>query len=169
MKALTLKQPWAWAMKHQGKRIENRTWLPPHAIRGGEWFALHAGKGWDDDGLLHIVENGLEPPHGTEIDEGVIIGVARVVEIVAVVMFGRPPPPGFENVGLTNVGDECVDIATGESKPLGAHRAWAIGPYGWILDCVWLEHPVGPLRGFQGMWHLERQVEANVRSQVLEL
>ena len=27
MKALTIKQPWAWAIIHAGKDIENRDWV----------------------------------------------------------------------------------------------------------------------------------------------
>ncbi len=40
MKALTVHQPWAWAIIHAGKDIENRTWATKH--RGP--LAIHAGK-----------------------------------------------------------------------------------------------------------------------------
>jgi hypothetical protein len=39
MKALTVCQPWAWAIIHAPKRIENRTWRTSH--RGP--LAVHAG------------------------------------------------------------------------------------------------------------------------------
>lgn len=41
MKALSLRQPWADAVLHLGKRIENRRW--PTAHRG--WFWIHAAQG----------------------------------------------------------------------------------------------------------------------------
>jgi len=45
--ALTVKQPWAWAIAHAGKRIENRSWRMDY--RGD--LAIHAGaySGWDKD------------------------------------------------------------------------------------------------------------------------
>jgi hypothetical protein len=42
MRALTLWQPWAYAVADLGKRLENRTWTPP-ALLVGERFAIHAG------------------------------------------------------------------------------------------------------------------------------
>ena len=33
MKALTIKQPWAWAILHGGKDIENRNWFT--SVAGG--------------------------------------------------------------------------------------------------------------------------------------
>jgi hypothetical protein len=44
MKAITLKQPWAWAVVH-GKPIENRKVGFPTRHRGP--LAIHAGKGYD--------------------------------------------------------------------------------------------------------------------------
>ncbi len=41
MKALTIRQPWAWAIIHAGKDIENRSWRTHH--RGA--LAVHAAKG----------------------------------------------------------------------------------------------------------------------------
>jgi hypothetical protein len=40
MKALSIQQPWAWAIIHAGKRVENRTWST--RFRGP--FFIHAGK-----------------------------------------------------------------------------------------------------------------------------
>ena len=54
MKALTLQQPWAWAVCHAGKRCENRAWLGAPGLLAvarslvGQRFAVHAGlnTGW---------------------------------------------------------------------------------------------------------------------------
>ncbi|OCB46671.1 hypothetical protein A5721_10795 [Mycobacterium vulneris] len=46
MKALTVQQPWAWAIIHGGKLIENRTQL--WSYRGP--LAIHAGARWSDHG-----------------------------------------------------------------------------------------------------------------------
>ena len=50
MKAITLKQPWASLVASGLKQVENRTWAVPRSIRG-ERIAIHAGKGFDPDGL----------------------------------------------------------------------------------------------------------------------
>ena len=42
--AITLKRPWAWAIAHYRKRVENRDWKC--YAKPGEWIAIHAGKGY---------------------------------------------------------------------------------------------------------------------------
>lgn len=57
MKALTVRQPWAWAIARGYKSIENRGWTT--AYRGT--LAIHAAKRWDDGGehplreVVHLV------------------------------------------------------------------------------------------------------------------
>lgn len=43
LRALTIRQPWAWAIIHGGKDIENRSWNTKH--RGP--LVIHAGMGFD--------------------------------------------------------------------------------------------------------------------------
>ncbi len=45
VRALTLLNPWAHAIAHEGKTVENRSWMPPEGI---DRFLIHAGKGWDE-------------------------------------------------------------------------------------------------------------------------
>ena len=45
MRALTLRQPWAWAIAEQGKDVENRPWM----TRYRELVAIHAGRTLDGD------------------------------------------------------------------------------------------------------------------------
>jgi hypothetical protein len=45
MKALSIRQPWAWLILHAGKDIENRDW--PTRFRGR--FLIHAAKGMTRD------------------------------------------------------------------------------------------------------------------------
>ncbi|MBR8638680.1 ASCH domain-containing protein [Streptomyces tuirus] len=42
MKALTIRQPWAGAIAHQTKRVENRSWKLP-AKHEGARILIHAG------------------------------------------------------------------------------------------------------------------------------
>lgn len=52
MLALTLWRPWAWAVAHARKDIENRRWSP--VLATGTELAIHAGKRWDLDGAAWI-------------------------------------------------------------------------------------------------------------------
>jgi hypothetical protein len=53
MKALSILQPWAWLIVSGHKDIENRSW--PTKIRGE--FLIHAGKGFDTNGWMWLVNN----------------------------------------------------------------------------------------------------------------
>jgi hypothetical protein len=62
MKALTVRQPWAWAIARGHKPIENRSWTTSY--RGP--LAIHAAAKWDDDGenALRLVVNHIRIQHG---------------------------------------------------------------------------------------------------------
>ncbi len=87
MKALSLRQPWAHAVVHLGKHIENRRW--PTRFRGE--FFIHAAKGMtrheyeDAVCFIHeaagIVVANMVPAHD-ELDRGGIIGRARLVDVI---------------------------------------------------------------------------------------
>lgn len=51
MLALTIRQPWAWAICHAGKRIENRSWTTSY--RGQ--LAIHASKSAPSQAMLDAV------------------------------------------------------------------------------------------------------------------
>ena len=53
MKALSIKQPWAWAIIHAGKNVENRTWATSY--RGP--LLIHAGKTFDHEGYQWIMDH----------------------------------------------------------------------------------------------------------------
>lgn len=76
MKALSIKQPWAWAIIHGGKTIENRNWNTKH--RGFFW--VHASKGFDINAPNDLCEKYLAAKKGT--NEGGIIGCVKLVDVV---------------------------------------------------------------------------------------
>lgn len=79
MKALSIMQPWAYAILHLGKDIENRDWRT--GLRGR--FLIHAGKGFDLSGYLFITnELGLTLPHRDAIERGGIVGSAVIRDVV---------------------------------------------------------------------------------------
>ena len=114
MKALSIRQPWAWAILHAGKDVENRDWISAgknrrdaHALMTrGEQFLLHASatmRKRDDyqacrDLLIDLnPEDALRlPKWGEWADIGGIVGIGRIVEIADTVK----SPWFFGPVGL---------------------------------------------------------------------
>ena len=84
MKALTVNQPWAWAILQGGKRTENRTW--PTSYRGP--LLIHAGKStrWLDaeDPALWPARYGVELPPVGQMPLGFILGLVDLVDCRAV-------------------------------------------------------------------------------------
>jgi hypothetical protein len=76
MRALTLWQPWAWAISHGGKRIENRGWKPPRWIIG-ERIAIHAGKKFDEEDAFDLLSE-LDMPDIHDLARGAVVAVATV-------------------------------------------------------------------------------------------
>lgn len=79
-RALSIRQPWADAIVHHGKDIENRDWST--RFRGP--VCIHAARAWGEaerQTLLSLVEDGLLPDarHGPL---GGIIGIAEIVDCV---------------------------------------------------------------------------------------
>ena len=72
MKGLSVRQPWAWAIIHGGKTIENRS--RPIAYRGP--LVIHASKSRADIGELP------EAPPEDKLDFGALIGVVDLVDCV---------------------------------------------------------------------------------------
>jgi hypothetical protein len=66
---LTVKQPWAWAIIHGGKDIENRSWKPRRPCR----VLIHAGLTTDHDGLTFLRTMGIRRPRA--FVHGAIIGI----------------------------------------------------------------------------------------------
>jgi hypothetical protein len=52
MKALTIRQPWAGAIAHQNKRVENRSWKLP-AKHEGARILIHAGAQLDRNAQVY--------------------------------------------------------------------------------------------------------------------
>jgi hypothetical protein len=92
MKALSVRQPWAWAIIYAGKDIENRSENMASRLRKaiGQTIYIHAGKTVDMDGMKGLVNMGLWERledflgKGNNIDEmnGGIVGTVRIVDVV---------------------------------------------------------------------------------------
>ncbi len=79
MRALTIRQPWAWAITHADKRVENRNWKPPENLIG-ERIAIHAGKVVEGDAVRLLGRRGLAVPD--DMVSGAVVGVAVIDSVV---------------------------------------------------------------------------------------
>ena len=81
MKALSIKQPWAWAIIHAGKDVENRTWPTKKTGR----LLVHASRAFDMPGWLWSKDNAerlgiSEVPDVLHFQRGGIIGEVTLVK-----------------------------------------------------------------------------------------
>jgi hypothetical protein len=82
--ALSIRQPWAWLIVHEGKDVENRAWRTPFRGR----VLIHAAKGMGDeefdDAMIFAGLRAIEvrEPARAELQFGGIVGVATIVDCV---------------------------------------------------------------------------------------
>ena len=77
-KAITVKQPWAWAIVMGYKDVENRTRCTSH--RGP--LLIHAGKGLDRSGFHTLWELGLHREVPYDLPRGALVGIASVADCI---------------------------------------------------------------------------------------
>jgi hypothetical protein len=162
VKALTLRQPWAWAVLH-GKTVENRTWrmsyrgpLAIHAgarsgwDRGGEWSYLVRGE-WDQ--WLRREVPGWPGLPSSDVELGRKTTLMPFGAIVA-----------LAEVTGCHHSDDCMDAA-------GAYACseWAAaGQFHITLAGVRpLAEPVA-CKGMLGLWTVPEPAESAIRDQLGE-
>ena len=81
MKALSIKQPWAWLIASGFKPIENRNWRYPPRFRGP--FLIHAGKqpAVLDARFIELCR-GRRIKIPADLPLGGIVGSAEIVDVV---------------------------------------------------------------------------------------
>lgn len=149
MNALTIHQPWAWAIvdganvDYAPKRIENRTWKAPQGAIG-QRIAIHAGKTVDTEAIEHLEGLGFNvPPLDAEIGAlplGAVVGVATL--------------------------KVCSTWVPPEDHP---QHFWWRGPVAWVLEhVVELRDPI-PQRGYQKLWRLPKLTADLVEETLAEI
>ena len=136
MKALSIKQPWLWAITDLDKRIENRTWKPSHWIIG-KYIALHASLKNDPGGATAIDSiSGHWPPK--DLPRGCIVATVRIRGWINKRGFG---------LGLDKNNPSYL-----------ANDKWLIGPCGWVLsDVQKLDTPI-PCKGALRLWNVPQEI-----------
>ena len=158
MRALTVRQPWAWAIIHGGKDVENRSRsLGPY--RG--LVAIHAGLTDDSDTdpsvfdlFARLVPAWDAPPtngdpwqHRPDGVRGAIIGVVDLLDV----HLGSERT--YRGAGVTMLCSTWARI-----NPDGTD-AWHLV----LADPRPLAHPI-PWRGALGLWPVPADLEAQIRA-----
>jgi hypothetical protein len=141
-RALTVKNPWAWAIIHAGKDVENRSRPTSHRGR----LYIHAGKGYASDALKFPAFSTLdldfdvtgETRRGIDV-RGLVIGTVDVIDCHS----ARDCWTGWEAKDGETHEERCSE--------------WAMEDhYHWVLaDPRPLATPF-PARGQLGIWRLEQ-------------
>lgn len=139
MKALTVRQPWAWCIAAGYKDVENRARGLSH--RGD--IAIHAGAGWSPEGendrRVAYAMAGLVLSH--QLTKGAIVAVASLVD-------SHVPHPGC-----------CPDTDWADTEYAGKQ----VGAHLVLRDVRRLWKPV-PGKGALGIWRVPEDVEAAVHA-----
>jgi len=106
VKAISIRQPWAWLILNAGKDIENRDWYTNFRGR----ILLHASKGMTKDEY----EDALDTAHGVSITHPFTPGLTM------------PPFSKLERGGIIGW-VEIVDCVVKSDSP------WFFGRYGFVL------------------------------------
>lgn len=138
MIALTVRQPWAWAILHAGKDVENRSWWWPRKHELPCTILIHSS--------AKLLDEEYAEAEGTFLDAGV-----------------KMPPLGElvtgAILGSVTVYD-CVSVGSVRSNP------WARGPFCWILrEPVAFARPV-QCKGRLGLWEPPADVFEQIENEV---
>jgi hypothetical protein len=138
VKCLSIHQPWAWAILHAGKAVENRTWPTSH--RGP--LLIHASKSrasYDaQDAVAWRQRYGVELPPWDSLTIGALVGV---VELAACVQASG------------------AGISAEQKAWLDAHP-FTEGPVCWVLKYPRAFAEPIPYRGAQGIFTVPDEVVA---------
>lgn len=135
MTVLSVRQPWAWALIHGGKDVENRNW--PTNFRGT--LAIHAGKTFDmtNDEFCDM-GNGLYGQPFTDL----ALGYAQAYNV------GEDDPRGAI-IGTVEVYD-CVPDSVCQSR----WKAEGYDFFCWLVrNPKALRDPI-PMKGRLGLFHV---------------
>jgi len=170
MRILTVRQPWAWAIIHGGKDVENRVRNIAGDYRGP--IAIHAGLAkFEDDGQYReVTRSVVSELNGWPADDGEMWG-ADLLE---------PDDPRFIFGAIIGVVDldgvheghntersrmKSVQSCYRPMKPFGPCSSWAL-PDSWHLELANPRPLTEPIR-FKGALGL-RRLPADVIDQIKE-
>jgi hypothetical protein len=132
LRALTIKPPWAWAIAHAGKRIENRSWTTKY--RGP--LVIHSGiglKAADVASLERILGKRVDPKR---FHLGAIVATATLADVLPLEACAdrwaigpycwilkdiRPLAEPIPVLGSLGLWDPRARLSSAKAKALGKH------------------------------------------------
>lgn len=129
LKALTIHRPWVWAIFEGLKRVENRSWTTTH--RG--LLAIHAGRSSASDQRAATTFQSLKIEYPKHFLSNAIVGTVELFEILPL------------NEYLEKYGDDPMN------------RAFAVGPYCWVLTSPVKCLPISCPGNFQ-IWNVKKML-----------
>lgn len=196
-RALSLTQPWCWAILHGGKRVENRDW--PHGCRRRGPIWLHAAQGIGSRADFTTTVTTIRftlAQHGVRgvdllggFDAACLDEPTRIANRIrgkeADFYLPHPAMPRGAIVGRANIVGTVVRreddkgvfaLGTWEDEAHGYFKralkpeeaVWWMGGFALLLkDVVALPEPVS-CKGALGFWKVPEDVEAKCLAQLLE-
>lgn len=140
-RALSIRQPWAWAIINAGKRIENRSRRTHYRGRICIHVSLYEPKGADYHACLEVIRQ-------VKGDYGTMWGLTREQGTIASMHYSNE---GRVRGGIIGTA-EIVDCIEASDDP------WFFGPYGWVLDNV-QPVPFVPVKGALGLFNWRRNID----------
>lgn len=139
LRAITVRQPWAWAIVHGGKDVENRSRNIAGGYRGA--VAIHAAKAVSVSGYndLNVLAAMVADAKGRTLTDGVRGVLGAIVGVVDLVDVHRCPNPECDDPWGTPPVPICSDWAQ-----QGHHHLTLANPRP-------LAHPI-PAKGRLGLW-----------------
>lgn len=134
MLALSVRQPWAFAIMKLGKDVENRSFATKH--RGP--LLIHASKLYDHEGEEDLFRRGYSLPgfDSPSIHPGGIVGIVKLIDCVS-----------SETI-------RSLGAATTDHQMRVARSPWYTGQMGWLLEEP-RETPFVPYRGRLGLFEID--------------
>jgi hypothetical protein len=168
IRGLTLRHPWAWAVRDLFKNVENRGWAAPKTMIG-QYLAIHGGavpkrSNWDTqdfDFIMELLNSGRLSQHLTENQTRIMH--ARVKSLINernAVAFEKTIIPGI--VSIVKL-ERCVKLDTLDRNDQMHSNPWAFGEWCWELsEVLRFETPI-PCKGAMGLRALPPEVLEQVR------
>ena len=153
--ALTVRQPWAWAIAHGHKRIENRGW-EPQMLKVGDRFAIHAGAHQPELTDWQMMRGSVARSAG---------GDGRVPGLNVPALDAAPQEYARGAVVAVAL---FVGVVHHRLQLEEHQRVWWVGPKAWLLANVRRLHTPVACSGAQGLWELPGEVLFKVLQQLGE-
>lgn len=161
-RALSLIQPWAWAVIHAGKDVENRVWWS--TIRGPFWIASSATttrRYYEQAREIIESVSGQKVPPMADLEYGAVIGRATIVDCIL------PGGFAFENHQQARGARAAhlLGLPGGKVRHPRAPRRWHfLDQYGYVLTERQAVKPV-PVKGHQRWYSLPHDVLRRILEQ----